>query len=158
MEKNFKKTKMIYASWNEFCMIWVLWHLSDGFSRELWSLSQPSDQDSSWEGSPQPKIEKNKFVLNWLLGKIRCFKPMLFIFFLSGKSPVADPPQTCTRYIAILLFGPNIGSLQTYRCVYVAYMTELSQKISLWSHLWHNFLIKYHCGPIYDRIFPQFIF
>ena len=30
-----KKRKMIYSPWNKFCMIWVLWHLSDGLSREL---------------------------------------------------------------------------------------------------------------------------
>ena len=46
--------------WSEFCMIWVLWHLSDGFSRELLSLSHPSDQDLSWKGSPHPKIEEKK--------------------------------------------------------------------------------------------------
>ena len=32
---------------NEFCMIWVFWHLSDGF----------------WKGFLHPKIEKNKCVL-----------------------------------------------------------------------------------------------
>ena len=36
-----------HAYRNEFCMIWVFWHLSDGFSRELLSLSRPSDQDLS---------------------------------------------------------------------------------------------------------------
>ena len=60
--------------------------MSDGFSRELWSLVHPSDQD------PHPKMEKNKCVLNWLLGKIQCFKTMFCFVFLSGKSPVADPP------------------------------------------------------------------
>ena len=46
-------------------------------------LTHPSDHDPIWEGSPQPKIEKNKCVLNWSLGKIQCFKPMFFfcIFF-----------------------------------------------------------------------------
>ena len=33
--KKIKKRKMIYSPWNKFCMIWVLWHLSDGLSREL---------------------------------------------------------------------------------------------------------------------------
>ena len=28
-------------------------------------LTHPSDQDLSWEGSPHPKIEKNKFVLKY---------------------------------------------------------------------------------------------
>ena len=49
-------------------------------------LVHPSDQD------PHPKMEKNKCVLNWLLGKIQCFKTMFCFVFLSGKSPVADPP------------------------------------------------------------------
>ena len=80
---------MIYAPWNEFCMIWVFWHLSGGFSRALLSLSRPSDQDLSWKGYPHPKIEKNKCVLKWLSCKSQCFKPMffLFLFFLSEKSP-----------------------------------------------------------------------
>ena len=34
-------------------------------------LTHPSDQDPSWEGSPHPKIEKNKCVLKWSLGKIQ---------------------------------------------------------------------------------------
>ena len=34
------------------------------------------------KGPPQPKIEKNKCVLIWLLGKIQCFKPMFLFFFL----------------------------------------------------------------------------
>ena len=46
--------------------------------------------------------------------------------------------QTLNRYIAILLLGPNIGSFQTYRFVYVVSMTGLSQKISL-SYIWQNF-------------------
>ena len=46
---------MIYASWNEFCMIRVLWHLTDGFSREVWSLTHPSDRDPSWKLSPPPE-------------------------------------------------------------------------------------------------------
>ena len=36
-----EEKKMIYALWNEFCMIWVFWHLSD--------------QDLSWKGPPPPK-------------------------------------------------------------------------------------------------------
>ena len=39
-------------------------------------LTHPSDQDPSWEGSPHPKIEKNKCVLKWSLGEIQCFKPL----------------------------------------------------------------------------------
>ena len=30
-----KKRKMIYMPWKKFCMILVLWHLSDGLSTEL---------------------------------------------------------------------------------------------------------------------------
>ena len=26
---------MIYVPWNEFCIIWVIWHFSDGFNRAL---------------------------------------------------------------------------------------------------------------------------
>ena len=51
---------MIYAPWNEFCMIWVFWHLSDGFSRELWSLSHPTDQDPSWKRYPPPQSKNWK--------------------------------------------------------------------------------------------------
>ena len=55
--------------WNEFCMIRVIWEVSDDFSREVWSSSLPSDHDLTGGGSPPPKIEKKKkFVLKGLLG------------------------------------------------------------------------------------------
>ena len=58
-------------------------------SFEIWATLQTKIQAE--KGPPHPKIEKNKCVLKWLLGKIQCFKTMFF-FFLTGKSPVADPP------------------------------------------------------------------
>ena len=69
---------MIYMPWNEFCMIQVVWEVSDDFSREVWSSSLPSDHDLTGGESPPPKIEKNKFVLKWLLGNFKCFKVMFF--------------------------------------------------------------------------------
>ena len=33
------------------------------------SLSDPSDQDPFWKGSPRPKFEKKRCVLNWLSGE-----------------------------------------------------------------------------------------
>ena len=69
---------MIYMPWNEFCMIRVIWEVSDGFSREVWSSSLPSDHDLTRGGSPPKKIEKNKFVLKWFLGNFKCFKLMFF--------------------------------------------------------------------------------
>ena len=57
-------------------------------SFEVWATLRTKIQAE--KGPPHPKIEKNKCVLNWLLGKIQCFKP--FFSFLSGKLPVADPP------------------------------------------------------------------
>ena len=59
-------------------------------SFEVWATLPTKIQAE--KGPPHPKIEKNKCVLKWLLGKIQCFKTMFFFFFLSGKSPVADPP------------------------------------------------------------------
>ena len=35
------------------------------------------DQDPSWEGFPNPQIEKSNCVLNWLLGKIQCSKAIV---------------------------------------------------------------------------------
>ena len=58
-------------------------------SFEVWATLPTKIQAE--KGPPHPKIEKNKCVLIWLLGKIQCFKTMFF-FFLSGKSPVAVPP------------------------------------------------------------------
>ena len=63
--------------WNKFCMIWVIWELSDGFSREVWSSSLPPDQDLTGGGSPPPKIEKNNSVLKWFFGNFKCFKLLL---------------------------------------------------------------------------------
>ena len=57
------------------------------------ALTHPSDQDPSWQGSPHPKIEKNKCVLKWSLGKIQCFKPMFFfVFFFLVENRVLTPP------------------------------------------------------------------
>ena len=42
-------------------------------------MTHPSDQDPSWEGSPHKKLEKNKCVLKWSIGKIQCFEPMFFV-------------------------------------------------------------------------------
>ena len=36
-------------------------------------LTHASDQDPNWEGSPHPKIEINKCVLKWSIGKVQCF-------------------------------------------------------------------------------------
>ena len=41
-----------------FCMIWVIWQLQNGSSRELWSSIFPSVQDPSWGGSPLGKLSK----------------------------------------------------------------------------------------------------
>ena len=67
IDKN--KCVLKWSTKKELCMIWVLWHLSYGLYTEL-GLTYPSDQDPSWEGSPHPKIDKNKCGLKWLSGKI----------------------------------------------------------------------------------------
>ena len=41
---------------------------------EVWATLQTEIQAE--KGPPHPKIEKNKCVLNWLLGKIQCFNPI----------------------------------------------------------------------------------
>ena len=41
-------------------------------SFEVWATLRTKIQAE--KGSPHPKIEKNKCVLNWFLGKIQCFK------------------------------------------------------------------------------------
>ena len=78
--------------WNEFCMIRVIWEVSDGFSREVWSSSLPSDHDLTGGGSPPPKIEKNKFVLKWFLGNFKCFK---LIFFFKKKLTEQAGAELC---------------------------------------------------------------
>ena len=47
-------------------------------SFEVWATLRTKIQAE--KGPPHPKIEKNKCVLKWFLGKIQCFKPMLLIF------------------------------------------------------------------------------
>ena len=46
------------------------------------------------KGPPTQKLEKNKCVLKWSLGKIQCFKPMffLFLFFFLVENQVLTPP------------------------------------------------------------------
>ena len=54
---------MIYASWIEICMIWVLTYPMASLAR-FSSLSEPLDQDPSWKKSVSP------------IGKIHGFKPI----------------------------------------------------------------------------------
>ena len=58
-------------------------------SFEVWATLPTKIQAE--KGPPHPKIEKNKCVLNWLLGKIQCFKPMFF-FPLVENRPLLTPP------------------------------------------------------------------
>ena len=46
--------------------------------------------------TPNRKLKKN-FVLNWLLGKIQYFKPMLFLFVFSLVENQALPPPPSLR-------------------------------------------------------------
>ena len=62
LREGFKKEKK-KISGNKFCMIWVLWHLSDGLSRELERFDTPVGPRSKLRRVPHPKIEKNKCVL-----------------------------------------------------------------------------------------------
>ena len=115
---------MIYMPWNEFCMIRVIWEVSDSFSREVWSSSLPSDHDLTKGGSPPPKIEKNKFVLKWFLGNFKCFKLMFFFKkkINNGKlvrcwphPPYLKGPNHLNKILTILfkcIFYPRIFFLQ----------------------------------------------
>ena len=53
-------------------------------SFEVWATLPTKIQAE--KGPPHPKIEKNKCVLNWLLGKIQCFKTMFVCFSLMENS------------------------------------------------------------------------
>ena len=64
--------------WNEICMIWVIWELLDGSSREVWSSSLPFDHSHSGVEALHQYFEKNKFVLKWFLCNFKCFKLMYF--------------------------------------------------------------------------------
>ena len=81
-------------------------------SFEVWATLRTKIQAE--KGPPHPKIEKNKCVLNWLLGKIQCFKPMFFFSFLSGKSPVADPPPLSEKFHYFFLNPSLWRTLQVY--------------------------------------------
>ena len=63
---------------NSFHSAEVIFFSGPNFLQSFKLLTHPSDQDPSWEGSPRPKIEKNRCVLKWFLGKIQCFKTMFF--------------------------------------------------------------------------------
>ena len=76
---------------------------------------------------PHPEIEKNKCVLNWLLGKIQCFKPLVefsTIFFLNPSligltflSPTVACPShlsTANWKIDFVVFLAKRGSLKLW--------------------------------------------
>ena len=60
---------MFYMSWNEFCMILVMWQFQNGSSRHVWSLSLTYDYYSSWL-----RNWKKKFVLKCFLCHFKGFK------------------------------------------------------------------------------------
>ena len=53
-----KKGKRTYVPRNEFCIIWVLWHLSDGLSGEIEQFEPPFGPRSKMERDPHPNIGK----------------------------------------------------------------------------------------------------
>ena len=58
-------------------------------SFEVWATLQTKIQAE--KGPPHhPKIENKKCVLNWLLGKIQCFKPMFF-FLVENRLSLTPP-------------------------------------------------------------------
>ena len=79
--KKFYWLKMIYTSWNEFCMIRVHEYLQDCLAREF-----RSEKFSSGEKTPTPpKNKKNKFVLKCFLVHFEWF---LLLFFLVENWPI----------------------------------------------------------------------
>jgi len=61
--------------WNKFCMIRVIWEVSDErFEVPVSHLTMTLPE----EGLPHQKLKKNKFVLKWFLGNFKCFKLMFF--------------------------------------------------------------------------------
>ena len=80
---------------------------------EVWATLRTEIQAE--KGQPHPKIEKNKCVLNWLLGKIQCFKPMfLFLYFFSGESGVDPPPLPLVKFSTIFFLNPSFILLWVY--------------------------------------------
>ena len=56
---------------------------------------------------PSKNWKKNKCVLDWLLGKIQCFKTMLlFVFFLVENSPSQTPPPLWN--FQLFFFNPSL--------------------------------------------------
>ena len=92
-----KNWKMIYSPWNECCMIWALWHLSDGFSTGLYRFDIPFGPGSKLRRRmvPPQEIEEKKIRM-WKI-RPRCYPPSivenstiyLFIFFNPSLKGIA---------------------------------------------------------------------
>ena len=84
--------------WNKICMIWIIWQLPVGHSRELWICSLPSDHDPSGGASPPPNFE-NRFVLKWFLGDFKCLKLMFHML---------TPPTHLNGIFHYFFFKPSL--------------------------------------------------
>ena len=58
----------------------------------------PNGPGSMLRGVPHPKIERNKCVLKWFLGKIQCFKPIFFWWEIRRCSSTHTHTHTHTSF------------------------------------------------------------
>ena len=91
-----KKRKMIYAPWNEFCMIWVIFLMpTDQVMAFLCFIFDNQSVDMSgqvWGGGRGGHNWKKQVCLKMVFRQFQVFLAHFFLFFFIGKSTLADPP------------------------------------------------------------------
>ena len=99
MEQSVAKKYLIFVPWNEFCRIWVLWHLKENSGEPL-SLNPPSDYDQSRKGSLLPKLNKKKIWLKIIFAMFsKVFKQCCCFFY---------PPLMANSIFSMIIFFKTI--------------------------------------------------
>ena len=109
-----KKRKMIYAPWNEFCMIWVIfWMPTDQVMAFLCFIFDNQSVDMSgqvWGGGRGGHNWKKQVCLKMLFRQFQVFLALFFFFFfLMENRPSLPPPPLGSRKYHVLFFSGPIS-------------------------------------------------
>ena len=135
---------MIHVPWKKFCMIWVFWHLSDGFSWKFLKFERPFRQGSNLKRVPSCKNwrRKNKHVFD--------DKSKSSVFLSLENDPLRPPAPSNAKFHKIL-FNPSLlpclSCLSCWSCwtFFHVYFVQLAYLV--YSVYFPNLVCSIH--PIY---------
>ena len=132
---------MIYAPWNEFCMIWVIFLMpTDQVMAFLCFIFDNQSVDMSgqvWGGGRGGHNWKKQVCLKMLFRQFQVFLAHVF-FFLIGKLTLADPPPSYWNFPTIFFLKPSL----MHWCACLGSNTFLDRSLFFWVKLLLKFGLK----------------